>query len=431
MSFKTVALKNLIVDREGLDEAHVVKLKESIEAGLLLNPITVNKAGKVIAGRHRYWAEHDLGHKATTVHVVDLDERGEQLATLDENLVRRENNELRLSDMLLARKIVYEKVHADAPKRGGDRSKARPARSAATEHLAKQLGLSQRSVQERIAVAERLDPKAKETIANTESADSIKDLTTLAKLEPADQRAVAKRVAKTGETIKQAARSLDRIEQVKQARAYVTPEGEYGVIVTDYPWRYDDELDGSDAARGGTPYPTMSIAEICDYEIPAAADCALFMWVTNAHLIDPNAYAVVADSLGERYGFTPKGIATWEKDKLGLGHYFRNKTEHLVLLVRGKPVFTDEKPWSHFRAPIGEHSEKPAAAYMAIEKFCASTSRLEMFARDEVRPGWVTTGSELPHEPAPVVELKPKKDRKIHLANDCTAPNCPLCRGAA
>lgn len=201
-------------------------------------------------------------------------------------------------------------------------------------------------------------------------------------------------IAAGDKTLKQVEREQRREVQVKQARTYTPPEGEFEVVVIDPPWPYDDQLDGSDAARGGTPYPSMEIEQIGALELPLAENAAVFLWVTNSHLIDPHGYGEVAAAWRELHGLVPKGIATWEKDRIGLGRYFRNKTEHLVLLVRGKPVFTEEKPWSHFRAPVGEHSEKPEAAYLAIEKFCASTSRLEMFARAP-RKGWVTSGSEL------------------------------------
>jgi N6-adenosine-specific RNA methylase IME4/ParB-like chromosome segregation protein Spo0J len=396
VTFKTVPITAVKVGPLATDADHVKMLAESIEqlGGELINPITVNKQMVLIAGAHRYRAARLAGKTRIDVKIVDAVGHDAALIRLDENLGQKHRPALELAEMLRERKAAYELKHPDAPKRGGDRSKTKSVRSA-TASVAKETGRTERSVQQYVAVAEKLAPKAKKKLKGTEAANSITDLQRLAKLEPEHQVAVAERVAETGETVKQAAKALNREKQVDQAKAYVLPAGEWPVIAIDPPWSYDDKLDGSDAARGGTPYPSMSIEEIAALELPLAKDAAVFLWVTNSHLIDPEAYAIVAATWKGKYGLEPKGIATWEKDKLGLGSYFRNKTEHLVLLVRGKPVFTEEKPWSHFRAPVGEHSEKPAAAYMAIEKFCAATQRLELFARAP-RPGWVTTGSELP-----------------------------------
>lgn len=195
-------------------------------------------------------------------------------------------------------------------------------------------------------------------------------------------------------SLKQAERQITRAKQVQQAKAHVLPEGEYPVIVIDPPWRYDDALDGSDAARGGTPYPTMSIDEIAEMKLPLAADCAVFLWVTNSHLVDPAAYAIVVATWKAQYGLVPKQIRTWVKPRMGLGRYWRNDTEHLVLLVRGKPVFAPVTQTTSLMAPLAGHSTKPQQAFDDIAAMCPAGPKLELFARAP-RPGWVTSGSEL------------------------------------
>lgn len=325
-----------------------------------------------------------------------------------------------------------------------------PGRVKATEQAAAAKGASVRSV-ERYAAVKRASPE------------------------------LAKKIREGDVTLKQAAREIKRADQVDQARQYVPPEGEYPVISVDFPWEYDDTQDGKGMERG-LPYPSMTIDEICDFidtKLKPSADCALFCWVTNPILLDPACWAVVAAKLSERWGFVAKQIRTWVKTNdadqqvTKQGWVWRGDTEHLIRLERGKPVFMptganhgNPIQRTSFRAPIGEHSEKPAAAYMDIEHICANTLRLEMFAR-AARPGWVTTGSELPGinldneasrpganvfgsmktevVPGPAESLgdltgtkfgerlakhEAKKNRKLH-ATDCTAPNCPLCRGAA
>lgn len=234
-----------------------------------------------------------------------------------------------------------------------------------------------------------------------------------------------KKIRDGEKTIKQVMRETKLTEQRAQVKAYVPPAGEFAVISVDFSWEYDDELDG-EGARGGLGYPTMTIAEICAFPIPAAKDCALFCWVTNSHLIDPNAYAVVARSLFDRYGFRPKQIRTWrkvtndgEKERIGGGRAWRNNTEHLVRFERGRPVYNAVTQATCFDAPRGEPSEKPQKAYDDIEALCASTSRLEIFARKE-RAGWVTSGSEMAKDGSATIARDPSLARKRKLVIEDT-----------
>lgn len=342
-----------------LPEEQLRELALSIEADGLQEPI-VTYEGKILDGLNRQEACLRAGREP---RYVEWNGKGSPVRfVLAKNLWRRHLNE---SQRALVAATFLEQLEKEARARAkADVSVPRgtPGRAAAV--AGRTAHVSARSVARAKRVLEEAPKKAVDAI-----------------------RAGDK-------TLGQVERELKRATQVEQAKAYVPPVGEWPVISIDPPWRYEDELDGSDRARGGTPYPTMSIEEIAALELPVAQDAAVFLWVTNSHLIDPEAYAFVADTWHRKYELEPKGICTWEKANLGLGHYFRNITEHLVLLVRGKPVFTEEKPRSHFRAPVGEHSEKPAAAYMVIERFCAAQQRLEMFARAP-RPGWATSGSEL------------------------------------
>lgn len=407
MTFKLVPITSIKVGSQKTDAEHVKNLAASIDEVDLLEPVLVNEDMKLLGGHHRYRASRLAGKTKIPVHVLDLDEAGQRMATLDSNLLQKHRPALELAELMRERKDLYEAAHPEA-KQGGDRAKRKSVPSGAAV-IAKKAQRTERSVRQYVEVAEKLDPKAKKSLKGTDAADSITDLQRLAKMEPAQQREVAAQVAETGATVKQAARTLNNEKLVAQARVYVPPTGEFEVITTDYPWEFDDQLDGSDAVRGGCPYPPMPIEEICAFPIPCAKDCALFVWVTNQHTID-GSYDKVRQSLADRYGFAPKGLATWDKDKMGTGWWFRNQTEHLVLFVRGSPVFTEEKLRSLIRAPLGDHSEKPAAFYMAIERYCASTSRLEMFARAP-RNGWVTSGSEL--AAAPAAPAKKKKQARI------------------
>jgi ParB/RepB/Spo0J family partition protein len=319
------------------------ELVESIRTRGQLVPIVVHQ-GRVIDGRNRLHACSVLGIKPKFVE-AKLGDRSPEEYVLDANLERRHLNPSQKA--MLALRLIPP---GRAPK-GSQRI---------TKRAAKAVKASPRSVQRAQAVA-KASPK------------------------------LAEQVVSGGLTLRQAEKQLRRKEQVAQAEAYVPLSGKFGVIAVDFPWKYGDELEGMGREL---PYPTMTIEEICAFPIPAADDCALFCWVTNSHLIDPDAFPRVAQSLKERYGFVPKAIRTWVKNVMGLGRYWRNDTEHLVLFTRGNPVFNDVTQLASMNEPRGEHSEKPARAYRDIEAMCVSTYRAELFAR-KPREGWVTSGSEL------------------------------------
>lgn len=388
------------------NDPRVLQLVESIGDVGLMNALTVverdDSKWHLIAGRHRLVAQRVLKESTTDVNVLDLDELGSELATIDENLIRRILPALERAEQLKRRKEIYEAIHPEtkhgaAPgKKGGKGGKASKVATVATfaDDTADKTGVSARGVREYVRVAEQLDPHAKASIAGTAAADSITELTKLARLGPEKQRQVAAAVAK-GKTVKAATRELLRAEQVAQVRAYVPPVGEFEVIVVDPSWPYEDSLDGSDEARGGTPYPQQTIAEIAAISLPVAKDCSVWLFVTNSHLVDPDAYAVVVRAWRERYGLKPRTLRTWRKPRMGLGRVLRNSTEHLVLLERGSPVYTGVTQTTDFTAPMGAHSEKPQEAFDDIVALCASPARIELFAR-KPRVGWESSGSELP-----------------------------------
>lgn len=99
----------------------------------------------------------------------------------------------------------------------------------------------------------------------------------------------------------------------------------------------------------------------------------LWLWVSNATLRD--GYDVA-----EAWGFTVRSPLTWIKFNLGMGHWLRNSTEHLLFATRGKaPVqFRSQPTWMN--APVQDHSHKPEEQYAVIERISGGPY-LELFAR--------------------------------------------------
>lgn len=227
--------------------------------------------------------------------------------------------------------------------------------------------------------------------------------------------ALAKQVFEGELTVKQAEKKIRRREQDKQVAAYVPPEGKFQLTTVDFSWKYDDALDGSDAVRGGCPYPPMTLNEILVFVRGPLARCCdetclLACWVTNPIMLDLLTWAPVQVEI-QKLGFRPVKLNTWRKieesgkDFTGLGNGQRNDSEQLVLFARGTVLYNElgeahGRPLQRtvFDAPRGEHSEKPQLAYDRLEQLVPYTSRLEMFARAP-RPNWVTSGAELAHPP--------------------------------
>jgi N6-adenosine-specific RNA methylase IME4 len=165
------------------------------------------------------------------------------------------------------------------------------------------------------------------------------------------------------------------------------PSGLFQVIYADPPWR--SQSPDSDWAPEAH-YPTMTIGEICALPVPAADDALLFLWVTNALLLQVHVVL-------EAWGFEYRTNFAWVKPSIRLGRWARNRHELLLLARRGNFPLPDEAncPDSVIRAPRGRHSEKPPVFYELIERAYPRASKLELFARGVLRAGWSAWGNEV------------------------------------
>lgn len=141
----------------------------------------------------------------------------------------------------------------------------------------------------------------------------------------------------------------------------------------------------------------MTLPEICDLPVEASvADTAhLDLWVPNALL--PEGLKIM-----ENWGFASKSNIIWYKirkdggpDRRGVGFYFRNVTEVLLVGVRGKNARTLQQGRTKeniISAQKREHSCKSDEQDSLIEG-SSSRSRLELFSRGP-RVGWTVWGNQ-------------------------------------
>lgn len=133
----------------------------------------------------------------------------------------------------------------------------------------------------------------------------------------------------------------------------------YQTIYADPPWW---ETGGGKIKRGADRhYQLMKTPEIIALPVPeliAPDGCHLYLWATNNHLKD--AFAVM-----EAWGFQYVTTITWQKDRAGLGQYYRGMTEHCLFGTTKKRLpykIVDGKRQqgvTGFLEARREHSQKP------------------------------------------------------------------------
>ena len=167
----------------------------------------------------------------------------------------------------------------------------------------------------------------------------------------------------------------------------------YKTIYIDPPW---EEKGGGKIKRGADRhYNLMKIDDIKALPIPDLIDadgCHLYMWVTNNFL--PKVFDLL-----KAWGFDYITLITWNKDRFGLGQYYRGITEHCVFASTKKRLpykITNGKRQqgiTGFYEPKTIHSRKPIKMREMIEKV-SYEPRIELFAR-EYTNGWDCWGNEV------------------------------------
>jgi N6-adenosine-specific RNA methylase IME4 len=352
------------------DLGDLTALQHSMATLGLLHPIVVRADGLLIAGQRRLAAAQALGWTTIPVHVVNLDNllRGEH----DENVVRKDflPSELaalaealweREREAARARKVLAGQTtgRGATPTASGKLPEA--IKGDTRDKVAQYVGVSGRTVEKALTVAR----------AARQAPDRFGDLPQLM-----DHRGVHT-----------AYRELQRRQRQDRLADPGRPAGEYDVLYADPPWAY--EFAESDSRDLANQYPTLDLATLKRLPVPAAPDAVLFLWATPPKLAE-------ALELLAAWGFTYRTCAVWVKDRIGMGYWFRQQHELLLVGRRGNfPVpASGDRPASVFTAPRTAHSQKPAIVRDAIAAMYPQARRIELFAR-EAAPGWDAWGNEV------------------------------------
>jgi len=164
------------------------------------------------------------------------------------------------------------------------------------------------------------------------------------------------------------------------------PEGKFNVILADPPWRYQFVETENRAIEN--QYPSMDLEDIKNLQLPSDSDSVLYLWATAPKLEE-------ALQVLNAWGFTYKTCAIWDKERKGMGYWFR--IQHELLLVGIKGNFATPEPENRFdsifHSPREEHSKKPEIVYEMIEQMFPTAKYLEVFARNS-REGWASWGNQ-------------------------------------
>lgn len=213
--------------------------------------------------------------------------------------------------------------------------------------------------------------------------------------------AVSKKEPKIFEDIKKRRKTLRDVKRTERRKVRVAhingiTEGNrelstatlYPVVLCDPPWRY--EHCETDSRQIENQYPTMGLDEICALPVPkiTTPDSVCFMWVTSPKLAE--ALRVL-----DAWGFTYRTCAVWVKDKIGMGYYFRQQHELLLVATKGELPVPEPtaRPSSVINGPREAHSAKPKCVHEMIAGMYPEFAKIELFCRD-AQPGWAVWGNQ-------------------------------------
>lgn len=335
-----------------IPESEIKLLAQDIKTNGLLQKIILHE-NKILDGRNRY-----LACRMADVEPVFMDYKGKNPLgfVISANLHRRHLSESQ-------RAVIAAKL-ADMEPHRPNKSANLPT-SVSQPQAAKLLNVSDRSIRSVKAIERAAPEKIKEIESGQKSINQ-------ARVE-----------------IKKEKQAKERAERIKNIQNPPSPatEKKWELVLADPPWQYDFAEAGNRKIEN--QYETLTLPQIIDKKPPSAKDCILFLWATAPKLIE--AVAVL-----EGWGFSYVTHAIWDKEKIGMGYWFRGQHELLLVGTKGKVESPnpENRVSSIFREPRGKHSEKPTCVYEWIENTFPHLIKGEMYAR-KTRSGWQSWGNEV------------------------------------
>ena len=146
-------------------------------------------------------------------------------------------------------------------------------------------------------------------------------------------------------------------------------------------------------------YPVISLDEIKKIMEQAVSltegNSILFLWTIDKYLFE-------AERMAKELGYKLHARMIWNK-VTGIPAAFtvRYGHEYLLYMYKDKliPVEKEERGKIHtvFTEQVKRHSQKPQKAYEIIERLYPKLTKIELFARQQVK-GWDCWGNEVPDD---------------------------------
>lgn len=340
--------------------------------------------GKILDGRNRYRACLEAGVEP---HFEDFDGEDPVAFVVSKNVARRHLDESQRA--LAAARIA-------TLQRGRPETKSPIGEIKTQAEAAQILNVGKRSVERARDVLDQGEATLVKAVEQGRvSVSAAADVATLPKQEQAEIVAkgekeileAAKRIRAQKSEAKREER-IERIAEIAVGNRDLNTGKIYPVIYADPPWQYD--YSPTEVRAIENHYPTMSLEQIKALPIGniVSDDAILFMWATSPKLRE--AFQVL-----EAWGFEYRSSAIWVKNQLGMGYYFRQQHELLLIATRGSmpaPAPAD-RPRSVFTSDRTEHSAKPAEFAEFIERMYPTLPRIELFCRSP-RHGWDVWGNQ-------------------------------------
>lgn len=373
-----------------MSEAEFSFLLRDIERHGIREPLVVVE-GQILDGRHRWKAAKQLS--LSTVPIREWSDSGDPLdGVVSLNLHRRHLDESQRAMVGARIKGLYEdqakarqgaRTDISANLRGSEKGKAATDAAAA-------VNVSTRSVE---SAAKVICDGTPELVSAVDAGlVPVSVAANIAKEGPDDQCAILDSKELPHRALRLHLTAKKHATLVQHNEPLPVSQRRYTVILADPPWRYKS----SPAASRSVDYhyPTMAIEDIQKMPVGELADknAVLFMWSTGPKLAE-------SISVVKAWGFTHQTSAVWDKQRIGMGHYFRQQTEHLLLATKGKPLTPpyEARVSSLIQSPRSKHSVKPDEVYEIIECMYPGAPRIELFARNK-REGWDAWGNEVQDE---------------------------------
>ncbi len=355
-------------------------LKVDIAANGIREPIILHE-GKVLDGRNRLRAARAAGIEPAVIRYQGADPLAYVISL---NLHRRHLSESQRA--MVAANIVTMKQGSNQHSPIGETSQAKAAEL---------LNVGKRSVERAAQVRAEGTPALNARVLDGSlSVSAGVDIASLAapKQDEIVARGRGKILQKAKEIRVQKAivrrqESSQKNNEIAGGNLELTTDKKYPVVYCDPPWQ--DDYSNSENRVIENHYPTMTLEAMCALPVGDIShnDAVLFMWATSSKLCD-------SMKVLEAWGFTYHSCAVWDKGKNGMGYYFRQQHELLLIGARGALPAPEpaKRPDSILRFDCGDHSAKPHEVAELIATMYPRHSRIELFGRGDTPAGWDAWG---------------------------------------